>query len=58
MAKKTDAYIVPVGITGTYKFRSKDLVVKIGEPFKVGDMSLEEANDMLKDKILELMEKK
>ena len=57
MAKKTDAYLLPVGITGEYKFRSKDLTVRIGKPFKIGDMSLEEANDLLKNKILELMEK-
>jgi len=56
MAKKTDAYLLPVGISGEYKFRSKDLTIKIGKPFKVGDMSLEEANNILKDKILELME--
>ena len=45
MAKKTDAYIVPVGITGEYKFRSKDLTVRIGKPFKITDMELEEANE-------------
>ena len=56
MAKKTDAYILPVGIIGEYRFRSKDLTIKIGKPFKVGDMTLEEANDLLKNKILELIE--
>ena len=58
MAKKTDATIVPVGITGEYKFRSKDLTIKIGKPFKIDNMTLEEANNLLKDKILELMEEK
>lgn len=57
MAKKTDAYILPVGITGEYKFRSKDLTVRIGKPFKITNMELEEANELLKNKILELMEK-
>ena len=47
MAKKTNATIVPFGLTGDYKFRSKNLVVRYGTPFKVGDMSLEEANDKL-----------
>lgn len=56
MAKKTNAYIVPVGISGEYKFRSKNLTINIGKPFQLGDMSLEEANDLLKTKILELME--
>ena len=47
MAKKTDAYLVPFGITGDYIFRSKNLVIKYGKPFKVTDMELEEANNLL-----------
>lgn len=47
MAKKTNAYLVPFGITGEYKFRSKDLTVRFGKPFKVGNMDLEKANDKL-----------
>ena len=57
MAQKTDAYIVPVGITGDYKFRSKNLVTRIGKPFKVDNMSLEDANDKLKKEISKLMKK-
>lgn len=47
MAKKTNATIVPFGITGDYKFRSKNLTIKFGTPFKVCDMPLEEANEKL-----------
>jgi len=57
LAMKTDAYIVPVGITGEYKFRSKNLVTRIGKPFKVSNMPLEEANDKLKEEISSLMKK-
>lgn len=57
MAKKTDATIVPFGISGDYKFRSKNLKVHFGEPFKVGDMDLETANQLLASKIGELMKK-
>jgi len=57
MAKKTDATLVPVGITGTYKFRTKNLMVRFGEPFKVGDMSLEEANEKLFEEVKRLMHK-
>ena len=57
MAKKTDAYIVPIGISGDYKFRSKNLVYNIGKPFKVGNMELEEANNKLAKKIGYLMKK-
>lgn len=55
MAKKTDAYIVPCGLTGDYKFRSKNLTIRYGEPFKVGDMSIAEANKKLHDEIEKLM---
>jgi 1-acyl-sn-glycerol-3-phosphate acyltransferase len=57
MAKKTDAYLLPVGITGEYKFRSKDLTIRIGKPFKITNMNLADANELLKNKILELMKK-
>lgn len=56
MAKKTDAYLVPFGITGDYKFRSKNLVIRYGSPFKVTDMELEDANDLLFNTVKELME--
>lgn len=55
MAKKTDAYIVPFGVTGEYKFRGKDLTVRFGEPFKVTSMDLEDANKLLYNKIQALM---
>lgn len=55
MAKKTDSYIVPFGLTGDYKFRSKNLTIRYGEPFKVGDMSIEEANDKLRREVERLM---
>ncbi len=55
MAKKTDATIIPFGLTGDYKFRSKNLTVRFGKTFKVGDMSLEEANDKLYHEIEKLM---
>jgi len=56
MAKKTGAYLVPFGITGEYKFRSKDLTVRFGKPFKVeGD--LEKANEKLFKEVEKLMRK-
>lgn len=47
LAEKTDSYIVPFAITGDYKFRSKNLKITYGKPFKINDMTLEEANDKL-----------
>lgn len=55
MAKKSDAYIVPFGLTGDYKFRSKNLTIRYGEPFKVGNMTVEEANDKLYREVERLM---
>lgn len=55
MAQKTDSCIIPVAITGKYKFRSKNLVVNYGVPFKVTNMDLIEANRLLRKKIIELL---
>lgn len=55
MAKKTNAYIIPFGITGDYKFRSKNLTIRFGKPFKVNDMDLEEANKKLYNEVYNLM---
>lgn len=57
MATKTNAYIVPFGISGEYKFRSKNLVIKIGKPFKMGDMTYDEGNEKLRKSILNLIKK-
>lgn len=57
MAKKTNATIVPFGITGDYKFRSRNLTIRYGTPFQVGDMTLEEANQKLYQEVKQLMEK-
>ena len=56
MAKKTGALIVPFAISGEFKIGSNNnLIVSLGEPFKVnGD--LEEANNHLRDIILDLLE--
>ena len=54
MAKKTDAYLVPFGITGDYKFRSKNLTIRFGKPFKVKN-DLEEANKKLEKEVGSLM---
>ena len=55
MAKKTNATIIPFGLTGDYKFRSKNLKIKYGTPFKVGNMDLEKANDKIYKEVERLM---
>lgn len=53
MAKKTDSLIVPCAVTGDYKFRSKNLIVQYGRPFKVQD--LKEDNLKLEQIIYDLI---
>ncbi len=55
MAQKTDSYLVPVGISGDYTFRSKNLRFYIGKPFKINNMTLEKANEKLAREIGKLM---
>lgn len=55
-AVKTDSYIVPVGITGTYKFRSKDLIINIGKPFKIKTNDIETASKKIYNEVKKLME--
>ncbi len=55
MAKKTNATIIPFGLTGDYKFRSKNLTIRYGTPFKVDNMDLETANNKLYHEVERLM---
>ena len=56
MARKTGATIVPFGLTGDYTFRSKNLMIRYGTPFKVDEnMDLSEANDKLFHEVESLM---
>ena len=55
LAKKTNALIVPFGISGEYTGKKGHLVTRIGKPFSVKNMDLEDANELLRKKILKLM---
>lgn len=55
MAKKTNATIVPYAVVGTYKFRSKNLKIKFGKPFKVTG-EVEETNEKLYNIISDLID--
>lgn len=55
MAKKSNATIVPFAITGDYKFRSKNLTICYGNPFRINDMNLEDANEKLYQEIKSLL---
>lgn len=55
MAAKTDSYLVPFGITGDYKFRSENLTIRYGNPFKIDANDLESANKKLYHEVEKLM---
>ena len=54
MASKTNALIIPYGISGDYRFRSKNLRIKIGKPIKVNS-DLVKANIKLDKEIKKLI---
>ncbi|MBR3818719.1 MAG: 1-acyl-sn-glycerol-3-phosphate acyltransferase [Clostridia bacterium] len=55
LACKNEAMMVPVAVTGEYKFRSKTLASRIGKPFSTKGMTVEEANKKLHDEIVKLI---
>lgn len=56
MAQRSGATIVPFGVTGDYIIGSQNLIVNFGEGFRIRpDDSLDEANKMLRGKILHLI---
>lgn len=57
MARKTNATIVPFAITGTYKFRTRDLKINFGKPYKIESDNIEAENEKLYNIILELIKK-
>ena len=58
MAKVTGKKIVPSVIVGEYKVFKSTLKVKFGEAIDISNMELEEANEVLRNKMLELLEEK
>ena len=55
LAKKMNVPIIPFGISGRYD--GSGIITHIGKAFYVNDMELGDANILLRNKILELMEK-
>lgn len=55
MAQRTNCKIVPYSITGDYKFRSKNLKITFGKPLDVSKMTVEEANELLFNKVKNLL---
>ena len=55
LAYKTKAKIIPVAVTGDYKFRPKNMMVRFGDPISVEDKDYEKYNNMLRDSIISLI---
>lgn len=57
IAQKTTAPIIPFAIRGQYKLFRKGLEIEFGKPVDVSKMKIEEANDFIRDQVLELLRK-
>lgn len=55
MAQRTNCNIIPYSIIGDYKFRSKNLKITFGKPLDVSKLTVEKANELLYEKIKELL---
>ena len=58
MASATGKKIVPCIITGKYKVFKSNIEVKFGEALDISNMDLEKANELLRNKMLEMLEEK
>ena len=58
MASVTGKKIIPCAITGNYKIFRSNLKIKYGKAIDVNGMDLIDANNLLREKILELLEEK
>ena len=57
LAKKTNSLIIPYATVGNYNGERDQLITRIGSPIDVSNMDLEDANKLLREKIIELMQK-
>ena len=57
IAKKTNTLIVPFAIKNKYKIFRKNVVLEFGKPIDVNKMEVEEANEYLRNIILNLLKK-
>lgn len=55
LAQKTNTLIVPFGIRNKYKLFRKSVILEFGKPIDVSNMELDEANDKLKNEVLNIL---
>ena len=57
IAKKTNTKILPFAIRNKYKIFRRSVVLEFGKPIDVSNMETEEANEYLKNEVLNLLRK-
>lgn len=57
IAKEANAPIIPFAIKGEYKLFRKKLIIEFGKAVDVSKMEIEEANDYIKNEVLNLLRK-
>ena len=57
IAKESNSKIVPFAIKGEYKVFRKKLIIEFGKPIDVSNMEIEEANDYIRNEVLNLLRK-
>ena len=55
--EKTNSKIVPFAIRGQYKVFKKGLNIEFGKPIDISNMEIEEANEYVRDEVLNLLRK-
>lgn len=57
IAKKTNTKIIPFAIKGKYKIFRKELSITFGKPINVTKMEIEEANNYVRNEVLNILRK-
>lgn len=57
IAKDTKTKIIPFAIKGEYKIFRRNLSIEFGKPIDVSEMETQEANEYLKNEVLQLLRK-
>ena len=57
IAKKTNTPIIPFAIKGDYKLFKKGLSIEFGKPINISHMEVEEANNYIKNEVLNILRK-
>lgn len=57
IAQKSNSLIIPFAIKGQYKLFRKGLTIEFGKIIDISKMETEEANDYIRNKVLELLRK-